>query len=104
MWEVGDVGEESIVSVRAQANEVHAEGLPEVLDECQGLSAGTASGSGDADAILEEVGSGEFDAAFFGTCHGMTADEMDFSGEDLVSECDDGAFCASDIRYDRSRR
>jgi len=95
--EVADVGEEAVVVVWGEADDVHADGLPEAFDGGEGGSAGAWGGGSDAGGILEEVGAGEFDAAFFAAGHGVAGDEADLAGEDLFGQADDGAFGAADV-------
>ena len=87
MGKVADVGEEAVVALGGEALRAHAEELPEFFDLSQGGGVGLLVRREDAEAIVEEVGAGEFYAALFAAGDGVTGDEIYRFGEIGRASC-----------------
>ena len=95
--EVADVGDNFVVLVGRHGDHLGAEGMPERDDGGGGGGRRVGERSDEAGAVLKEAGGAVFPAGFFGTGHGVCADEVGAGGEGGVGVAGDLAFHAADI-------
>ena len=95
--EVADMGDNFVVLVGRHGDHLGAEGMPERDDGGGGGGRRVGERSDEAGAVSKEPGGAVFPAGFFGTGHGVRADEVGAGGEGGVAEAGDLAFHTADI-------
>ena len=84
VWQVAGAGDDGVVCFGGCRDCPHPEALPVVREGVERVGRGCFRGGEDADPVFKKMGGGVLKPGFFGTCHGVRADEDGGCGKDCL--------------------
>src|ERR1051325_4330674 len=99
MRKMADVRQQTVMLGRGETGKSHPQQLPELFNRLKCCWVRLVSWCGNAQGILEQVGPGELDAAFFAAGHRVGADEVSSFWQNPLSELNHGPLRAANIGH-----